>query len=51
MPTRRVMELAVVVAIGIHPVTAMVRLWCDKHLATSSRQSTQTLARVARRVF
>ena len=51
MPTRRIMELSLVVAIGVHPVTAMVRLWCDKHLATSQRPSTRTFARVARRVF
>jgi hypothetical protein len=51
MPTRRTMELMVVVAVAVHPVAAMVRLWSAKHLATSSRKSSQTLARVAGRVF
>jgi len=45
------MELMVVVAVAVHPIAAMVRLWSAKHLATSSRKSSQTLARVAGRVF
>jgi len=51
MPTRRILELAVVVAIAVHPVAAMVRLWSAKHLATSDNPSSQAAARVAARVF
>lgn len=51
MPTRRAMELMIVVAVAVHPIAAMVRIWSAKHLATSSRPSTQTAARVAGRLF
>ena len=51
MPTRRTMELMIVVAVAMHPIAAMVRIWSAKHLATSSRPSSQTAARVAGRLF
>ena len=34
MPTRRDFELMVIVVLLIHPALSVVRLWCEKHLAT-----------------
>jgi hypothetical protein len=51
MPTRRIVEAAIVVGLLMHPIAAMFRLEAHKHLATSSNPASQTLARVILRVF
>lgn len=46
MPTRRTMELVIVTVVLLHPVLSMARVWCAKHLQTSSNQSTGVAAEV-----
>lgn len=36
MPTRRTLELAVIVVIAMKPVTALAKLWAHKTLATTN---------------
>ena len=35
MPTRRTMELVVIVVLAMKPVTALAKLWAHKTLATN----------------
>jgi hypothetical protein len=50
MPTRREMELMVVVVVLLHPVIRMAHIWAAKHLMTSDNQSTGTAAEVVLQV-
>lgn len=47
MPTRRIFEMTVVVAVLLHPVVGMARIWVRKHLATSTNSATRSAAEVA----
>ena len=51
MPTRRTMELMVVTFVLLTPVISMAKIWCAKHLATSSNQSTGVAAEVGLNVL
>lgn len=51
MPTRRTMELMIVVVVLMHPVVSMARIWLAKHQVTSSNQSTGVAADVAASVL
>lgn len=46
MPNRRTMELVIVTVVLMHPVISMARIWARKHLATSSNETTGTVAKV-----
>ena len=51
MPTRRDMELIVVVVVLLHPVLSMARIWAHKHLVTSNNPSTGVAAEVTATVL
>jgi len=50
MPTRRIFELTVVTVVLLHPVIRMAHIWAAKHLATSSNDTTGTVAEVVLQV-
>jgi hypothetical protein len=51
MPTRRDMELDVIVVALMIPVLAMFHLWARKHIAVSSNPATADVARVATNII
>jgi len=46
VPTRRDMELIIIVVVLLHPVIRMAHIWAAKHLATSANPATGTVAEV-----
>lgn len=46
MPTRRILELTVLVSLAMRPIMGMVRLWSAKTLATTSTGVAHTAAEI-----
>lgn len=51
MPNRRTFELIVLTTILLHPALALVRVWAQKHMATTSNESSGVGASVAAELF
>lgn len=51
MPTRRDFELIIIVTILLHPALSLVRVWAQKHMATSNSPGGGVSASVAAELF
>ena len=51
MPSRRDMELIVIVVILLQPAMAMVKLWMQKHIVTTGNDVTSDAARAVEQIL
>lgn len=51
MPNRRTFELIIITTILLHPAMSLIRVWAQKHMATTSNESTGVGASVAAELF
>lgn len=51
MPTRRDMELTVIVVVLMAPALAMIHLWARKHLVTTASNATADAAQVVTEIL